>query len=433
MPDYFETDIDFMVSRDSFACIPAILADIAAETGTQVCQSIDHEVTARAYVLMSVSGRRLTVVQPDCASDYQHFGKRWLLAEEVLGSRRWHPNGFWIPSAAHEFAYCLIKRLNKARFTQQNGYRLHILYLQDRAGCEQILHRYFRPQDAAKIAGMALSDNWSPMLASLPQFRTALMRRQTQSWIEKLFDRLATLPAAIVHTLDRIDRATGLWIAFIGPDGCGKSTVLQSVGRELAPAFREVRTFHLRPRLIGRRHTSAGPVSEPHGRPPRGVWASVAKVLDLVADYLFGYVAWLRPALIRSSLVVFDRCFFDLLVDSRRIRYGGPRWLLQLAARILPQPDLVILLDAPADVLWKRKQEVPFPEVIRQRAAYLELARGRDNTVIVDAARRVDDVVHDTLIAITQHLARRTRLRLHLPAGAESAVPRDILTCGESR
>ncbi len=417
MPDDFDSDIDFMVSCEDFAKIPSLVANVAEKNAMSLCLSVDHEVTGRALFLMSVSGASLTIVQPDCASDFVHFGNRWLTAEDVLSKRRQDVRGFWIPSAGHEFAYLLIKRLNKSKFTREDGSRLHRLFSEDGTGSERVLARLFRQADAKAIAGMAASNNWSPMLDSLPAFREALMSNRRTPVMEKVMD----LPCHLQATIKRIIHPTGLWVAFMGPDGCGKSTILPRVAEELAPAFRRVDTYHMRPRLIGRRRSHQGPVVDPHGRPPRRLTASVIKLLDLMLDYALGYVAKLRPALIRTTLVVFDRCFQDLLVDSLRIRYGGPRWLLTLVARILPRPDLIILLDAPAEVLWQRKQEVACEEVARQRLAYLDIAHALDRAVIINAAQPVDAVVHDALVAVTRYLAKRTANRLNL------AAPPDVL------
>ena len=121
--------------------------------------------------------------------------------------------------------------------------------------------------------------------------------------------------------------------------------------------------------------------------------------------------------------MLFDRCFYDLLVDSRRIRYGGPPWLLRAAARLAPGPDLVILLDAPPDVLRGRKQEVPLAEVARQRAAYLELARTLRSAVVVNAAQLPEEVIHDALQAVTNHLGGRTNRRLGISEGTDPKRP----------
>jgi thymidylate kinase len=138
-------------------------------------------------------------------------------------------------------------------------------------------------------------------------------------------------------------------------------------------------------------------------------------------DYILGYALRILPEAIRTQLTLFDRCFYDLLVDSKRIRYGGPPWLLRAAARMSPRPDLVILLDAPPEVLRARKQEVPLEEVARQRAAYLELARNLPSAVVVNAAQRPEEVIQDALEAITGHLGQRARKRIGLSRSAASS------------
>jgi len=87
--------------------------------------------------------------------------------------------------------------------------------------------------------------------------------------------------------------------------------------------------------------------------------------------------------------------------------------------RLSPGPDLVILLDAPPDVLWTRKQEVPLEEVARQRAAYLDVARELRSAVVVNAAQPPEDVIHDAVRAITAFLGQRTRKRLGLAPSSE--------------
>jgi len=419
LPDNFDTDIDFMVDQEDFDRMPRIIVEVARKTGTQLFQAIDHELTGRAYFLGSLEGRALTIVQPDCAADYRHFGRRWLPAKEVLAARRLHPNGFYIPSTAHEFAYALIKRLNKRSFNREHGYRLHRLYVEDRIECGRMIARFCRGPEGSAIVRMASANDWTEMYSSVEPFRAAMLRSQKETFTE----RLKALPRNALYLLRRIVQPTGCWVAFMGPDGCGKSLVINAVSGEFAPSFRTVSYFHLRPKLIGRKPTRQGPVTNPHGQPPRGAVASVAKVIDLWLDYTLGYLARILPGVIRTELVLFDRCIYDLLVDSKRIRYGGPPWLLQTAARLSPGPDLVILLDAPPEVLRSRKQEVPVAEIVRQRAAYLDLARTLPSAVVVNAAQPVEHVVRDALAAILEHLGRRTRKRLGIPVPSGDKSP----------
>src|SRR5579863_9438296 len=408
LPYEFDTDIDFMVDQDDFRRMPRIIEEVARKTQTRLFQAIDHELTGRAYFLGAIDGPVLTIVQPDCAADYRHFGRLWLPAAEVLRARRLHPKGFYIPSTAHEFAYTLIKRLHERSFHREHGYRLHRLYVEDRIECGRMIARFCRGPEGSAIVRMASANDWTAMYSSLEPFRTAMLRSRK----EPLADKLKSLPETALHVIKRIVQPTGAWVAFMGPDGCGKSLILKAVSEEFAPSFRNVRYYHMRPRLVGRKPANQGPVTDPHGQPPRGVIASVAKVIDLWVDYTLGYAARILPGMIRTELALFDRCFYDLLVDSKRIRYGGPPWLLRAAARLSPSPELVILLDAPPEVLRSRKQEVPMAEAGRQRLAYLELARSLRSAVVVNAAQPAEDVVHDALTAILDYLARRTAKRL---------------------
>lgn len=426
LPEWFDTDIDFMVDQADYRRMPCIIERVARLTGTRLIQSVEHEITARAFFLVSLSGPRLTIIQPDSASDYRHFGALWLRASEVLGARRRHPRGFWIPSAAHEFAYYLIKRLNKRDFSRKHGVRLHHLYVENPRECDLLIARFWSGQQRIALSRMATCNDWAEMSTSLESFRRKLRANTAETFAEKV----ASSQKRALHFLGRMAWPTGGWIAFIGPDGCGKSLVISVIRQQFAQAFREVQCFHLRPQLLRRKTNAIGVVTDPHGQPARGLLASVAKVFYFAADYSLGYLFLIAPALRLTQLIIFDRYIYDLLVDSKRVRYGGPAWLLRLAARLVPRPDLIILLDAPAEVLWSRKQEVPFDEVVRQRAAYVQLASTLPSTIVVNAAQPPPDVIHDVLDVLITHFSRRTADRLEIQVssplpegGIESNTP----------
>jgi thymidylate kinase len=112
--------------------------------------------------------------------------------------------------------------------------------------------------------------------------------------------------------------------------------------------------------------------------------------------------------------VLHDRHLVDALVDPKRYRYSGPMWLLRLIWWFVPRPDLIILLDAPPEVLQARKQEVSFEESARQRKAYRSLVGRMVNGHIVDAARPLDEVVRAVNDLILHYLSARVIRRLGL-------------------
>ncbi|WP_348261028.1 hypothetical protein P8935_14590 [Telmatobacter sp. DSM 110680] len=410
LPESFDTDIDFMVNADDFARMPNIIEHVAHDTRTKLFHTVEHELSARSYTLGFQSGDKLVIVQPDSTADYRHFGLLWLRAPEVLAARRIHPHGFWIPAPAHEFAYYLIKKLNKRSLSADQGLKLHRLYLQDSSGCNAMIARFWKEPNRSKLSSMAATNNWMSMDAGLNTFRAELRRNSGDS----LLRRIVSSPAHLLHQFERVVKPTGGCIAIMGPDGAGKSAVIDALRHQFDSAYNKIRLFHLRPKALWTGKATTQAVTDPHGKPPRGAIISVLKAISLIVDYWLGYALKIGPAVRRSQLIIFDRYIYDLLVDSKRIRYGGPAWLLEIAVRMVPRPDLIILLDAPADVLWSRKQEVAFDEVTRQRDRYRKVAGKLPFAITVNAAQPLTDVIRDVEIAILEHYERRTAARLRL-------------------
>jgi thymidylate kinase len=193
-------------------------------------------------------------------------------------------------------------------------------------------------------------------------------------------------------------------VVILGTDGCGKSSVVERLETTLLRDFSQVRVLHLRPRLGRGGARQGNPVSDPHRLPPRGLLASLAKLLFLLVDYSSIYPwSWRqRTGLAPPGLIIFDRYYHDLLVDPRRYRYGAPLWIARLFGHLVPSPDLWILLDAPPDVIRKRKQELSLEELVRQSRSYRAFFDQRRNAHVVDATKPLDAVtrtVQDLILA----------------------------------
>ncbi len=222
-----------------------------------------------------------------------------------------------------------------------------------------------------------------------------------------------------------------LTVALVGPDGAGKSTISARLAQADLP--RPVRTIYMgvnleasslmlpttrlllaakrarggRPDLVASslRDVDADDQSDPTSRASVGsaLKSSVRLGVWMLEEWLRQMVAFTHT--LRGRIVVFDRHFF-LDYYHADVQHGGRRrgvaqrlhgWVLQHA---YPKPDLVIMLDAPAEVLHARKPEATVAWLEMRRRQYLELAPLVPEFVIVDVNRSLEAAMTDVVDAI---------------------------------
>ena len=77
--------------------------------------------------------------------------------------------------------------------------------------------------------------------------------------------------------------------------------------------------------------------------------------------------------------------------------------------RFYPRPDFVVFLDAPAEVLFRRKGEGTVGLLEQRRADYLQMKDLVKHFEIVDANRDLEDVVRDVSGRITRFYEQQSR------------------------
>jgi hypothetical protein len=72
-----------------------------------------------------------------------------------------------------------------------------------------------------------------------------------------------------------------------------------------------------------------------------------------------------RRKLRRNHLVIFDRYFYDYYL--MRVHMNAPRWLLGLVSRLIAQPDILFVMLAEPEAIFRRKPELTPEEIQRQQ------------------------------------------------------------------
>jgi thymidylate kinase len=226
---------------------------------------------------------------------------------------------------------------------------------------------------------------------------------------EALLSRRVEQEPARVWTLGRVVKAVGglrrlrhpggLSVAVIGPDGAGKSTLVEALARSLPLP---VRVQYMG--LTGGRLRRADAL-----RIPGLVFLARVTILWL----RYAPAAYHRA---RGGIVLFERYTLDGAVPSGRRLSPAARFSRRLQRRACPMPDLVLLLDASGDTLYQRSGEYGAAVLEGWRVAYDGLRASVPQVQAIDAERPAEDVRREAVARIWRRYIELRAMGVNPPA-----------------
>jgi thymidylate kinase len=187
-------------------------------------------------------------------------------------------------------------------------------------------------------------------------------------------------------------RDRGRTITVAGPDGAGKTTFCDAFVATVL-AGEHVRRVHHRFGLLPARDGGRADPTRPHAQAPYPWGVSHLKVVFLFAEYVLAWAVSVRRFVRRGNWLIIERGWWDLAVDPRRYRLRSHRRLVGWLGRLLPAPDLVVVLEAPVEVLAARKDEVAPAELARQVRAWHDVLPRRVKRLYLDVSRSPEELV----------------------------------------
>ena len=384
LPDRWGSDIDIIVARQMTGEAVGALLD-------QSSQFLGARVVRRESLFVTLACASRNGIPQYLVLDFSHDAE----GEPVLAARR-RAGNWWIPSTGDAFAIELTRAIAKSRLDDATAERLAGLYAADPAAAHLALGRRWPARLADEVGDAVARRDWASLIADAPSLRRRLvLQRMVCSPLAFIADTLKVQVARARRFL----RPAGVHVALLGPDGAGKSSTIAALEEGLAPLFARVEVLGFAPSLRQLLRRAPSSTATPHALKPRSAGMSLIRAAYWAFHAIASHVT-LRVAKARSTLVLNDRHFIDILVDPVRYRYGGPRWALKAVWWLTPRPDLVILLNGAPEVLQARKREITVEATARLCRGYLDLVSVLPCGWIVNAEQKPEAVIGEAAAAI---------------------------------
>lgn len=395
-------DVDILVARELLPGIDGLMRDV----GFHRVLAPGHGTHRFYFGYASADDLwvKLDIVSDIAFGPYQQW--RTTLAPACL-RRRIRAGRLWLPAAADQAWLQLLhlimdkgqippERVEAARFA--GG----IAAADD--AIAQSLDQQLGPGTAASLLSMVRTDS----LGEAPAMAARMRSAWTAAYPAGSRERWAVNRALrLLGPAVRRQRTCGLVVGVMGPDGAGKTTLLHLLEDG----------FPIPGSYVYMGMWASGPWDALLRRIPGGRLGK--KVFRLIRG-----AALAKYHRMRGRLVLLDRVPYDAILPGAVDMSIGGRIATALAFRLGPEPDVLIVLDAPGEVMFARKGEHSAEILEQRRQSYLELAGQLPGTWVLDAGQPLELLRRHAADIIWRSLAGTTGPS----AGEAPEQPKETLT-----
>jgi len=354
-----------------------------------------------------------------------YYGRKFRLPvngdhRECLLGRRQPFRSFFKPAPEDEIVHLLLHSLlDKGFFRADYQKRIHDLL-------EDNIHLTHLKRTLDELWGKSRGDHIVSLLQNR-KFRALEREKKRLLWnvikdlsSRAIYDVTKALASKVIH---KIFRHKGLLIAFLGPDGSGKTTLaLRLASKEIFPSRYVymgadkyiLPTSYLIERIsrrIKNKH-NIPKVAEGRIHILNRLFTYLQETIKLyhdLAEFMARYFFLSYRFYRKGYLVINDRYIYDLLLD--RERFTRHPIIQKIILRLLPRPDLILFLESSTRTMHQRKAEHSLEELESMKQGYRSLQKHFHNLQVIETGNSVTSSLNEVIGFLWKpYLSNRSRI-----------------------
>jgi thymidylate kinase len=399
-------NIGIVVPKNDFGFISKHISRFCQQANLILVQTLKYETTACLFVLSyyNKTGDRFIDIKVDFCSDFKVNSRLYLSSEELLYDPSYIiEKKSWQISNTSRFFYHFIKVVENLSISEEQFLQLAEWWGHIEVNPKEKLSRFFSDTNVSMIMSCFKKKDFKYLYNNVKNLQQDLHLMVHRNSADIIANRFRLIKNSV--------KPSGLVIGILGRDGCGKSTFVNEMAASLGTYFADTITFKKFPAIFYKgeifKKKEEYHFSKPHYHEERGRFGSFLKLNLILLEFLLGYWIKIFPAKVKSKLVLYDRYFIDVLADPRRYRIKENKFFIKIYHRILPKPDLWIILDLPSEILLKRKQELTYEMAEKLRYEYLNLQSILPNSIVINNDEEINKTVNKASSFIFNYLHQK--------------------------
>lgn len=412
LPSQTGRDIDILIDNSHINQVDEIIKKVSTEFGWFIFLNKKEE---SHYYYTLCRETEPFIINFDFQFDFRYCDIKYFDGNAVLKNRRQYKL-FFIPPVGFEAVTLFLNSVLAKRFVKYS-YRDLILksYNANPEKFNDFLVRIVGQDLTLSVMALMTSEKWD----RLPTYRNRIINRiRFNTHVSVLNETIYRIKHFSLKIM-RILNPPGVFVALIGPDGVGKTTIATNLIKILENFFPKCCYIHSGYRMEGVPNIGGFLKSDKKKSCDRGGKNNLqhenrvleySRVIYHICSFMLGYYIKVLPAKRRRELVIADRYYYDIVVNPSRKNITLSSLFYRTFLPFVHRPDLLIILYADPQQIYRRKQELTLNEIKRQLNLYRKFGLRHKKTYFIKCEEDIEHTMKNILDIFAAFLKTKTSL-----------------------